>query len=195
VAWPLTQRLKLKGGLGIKNLQVQNDARLLKQLHKFYRKEDIPWVQQIWFKHYNGKVPHAHKEVGSFWWKDIFSLFQLYQSVTSCVVGDGTSVLFLKDNWSGENLMDCLPHLVQFAKHPNISAKDAADTSSIDELFLFPLAKLLPWNLTFSETSYLSISYPMNLTRESSVGATHTMWLIKCTSLLSLVWMYLLFSN
>lgn len=44
VAWPLAQRPKHKGGLGIKILCLQNDALLLKQLHKFYSKADIPWV-------------------------------------------------------------------------------------------------------------------------------------------------------
>lgn len=45
VAWPLAQRPKKKGGLRIKNLLVQNDALLMKQLHKFYEKADVPWVQ------------------------------------------------------------------------------------------------------------------------------------------------------
>jgi hypothetical protein len=33
---------KNKGGLGITNIAVHNEA-LLKFLHKFYNKEDIPW--------------------------------------------------------------------------------------------------------------------------------------------------------
>ena len=58
VAWSLAQRPKDKGGLGIKNLLLQNDALLLKQLHKLYSKLDIPWVHQVWFKYYNERVPH-----------------------------------------------------------------------------------------------------------------------------------------
>lgn len=42
VAWPMVQRPKMKGGVGIKNLYLQNDALLMKQLHKFYSKEDVP---------------------------------------------------------------------------------------------------------------------------------------------------------
>ena len=38
---------KAKGGLGIKDLYVQNDAPLLKHLQKFYNKVDVPWVQLI----------------------------------------------------------------------------------------------------------------------------------------------------
>lgn len=84
VAWPLVQRPKQKGGLGIKNLYLENDALLMKQLHKFYSKEDIPWVQQIWFNYYDNRVPHAQRLVGSLWWKDVFRLKDLYNSITSC---------------------------------------------------------------------------------------------------------------
>lgn len=43
-AWPLVERPKHKGGLGIEILKLQNDDLLLKHLHKFYSKADIPWV-------------------------------------------------------------------------------------------------------------------------------------------------------
>jgi hypothetical protein len=36
-----------KGGLGIINFQHQNEAILIKHLHKFYSKKDIPWVKLI----------------------------------------------------------------------------------------------------------------------------------------------------
>ena len=57
---------KEKGGLGVINLRLQNDALLLKQLNKFYNKEDIPWVQLVWSKYYDAKVPHVAREMGSF---------------------------------------------------------------------------------------------------------------------------------
>ena len=58
---------KENGGLGVINLKVQNQALLMKYLHKFYNKADIPWVQLIWNTHYsNGQIPHASREKGSF---------------------------------------------------------------------------------------------------------------------------------
>jgi hypothetical protein len=48
------------------NLHLQNDALLLKELSKFYNKEDIPQVQLVWSKYYDIKVPHAAREMGSF---------------------------------------------------------------------------------------------------------------------------------
>ena len=66
VAWQTVQMPKDKGGLGVINLRLQNDALLLKHLDKFYNKVDVPWVQLVWFKYYSNKVPHATREVGSF---------------------------------------------------------------------------------------------------------------------------------
>jgi hypothetical protein len=57
-AWELICKTKLKGGLGIINFQKQNAALLIKFLDKFYNKKDLPWVNLVWFAHYEGKVPH-----------------------------------------------------------------------------------------------------------------------------------------
>jgi hypothetical protein len=44
VAWDTVLRPKAKGGLGVFNLKLQNDALLIKHLHNFYSKEPISWV-------------------------------------------------------------------------------------------------------------------------------------------------------
>jgi hypothetical protein len=65
-AWDLVRKPKDKGGLGVINLSVQNDALLLKHLDKFYRKIKVPWDRLIWDKYYSNLVPHLAKEKGSF---------------------------------------------------------------------------------------------------------------------------------
>jgi hypothetical protein len=45
VAWKKATRPKNQGGLGVIDLRAQNKALLLKFLHKFYNKADIPWMQ------------------------------------------------------------------------------------------------------------------------------------------------------
>jgi hypothetical protein len=95
VAWKKCTRPKRKGGLEIINMRSQNVALLLKHLDKFYNKRDIPWVNLIWNTHYsNGEVPHATKDRGSFWWKDLLKLCDLFRGIATCQVGDGTTVLF-----------------------------------------------------------------------------------------------------
>ena len=47
VAWEIVQRPKEKGGLGVINQRLQNDALLMKHLHKFYNHAQVPLVQLI----------------------------------------------------------------------------------------------------------------------------------------------------
>jgi hypothetical protein len=65
-AWDLVRKPKDKGGLGVINLSVQNDALLLKQLDKFYHKDNIQWVTLIWQKYYSNFVPHLAREKAPF---------------------------------------------------------------------------------------------------------------------------------
>jgi hypothetical protein len=70
-SWKMVTKPKLKGGLGVLNLRLQNEALLLKNLHKFYNREELPWVQLLWAKYYtNGKLPDQSMN-GSFWWRSI----------------------------------------------------------------------------------------------------------------------------
>ena len=46
-AWKMVCLPKEEGGLGVLNLKTQNEAMLLKNLHKFFNKVDTPWVQLI----------------------------------------------------------------------------------------------------------------------------------------------------
>lgn len=57
-AWHLVCRSKEEGGLGVIQLSTQNDAMLMKFLHKFYNKANLPWVHLIWHNYYtNGTMP------------------------------------------------------------------------------------------------------------------------------------------
>lgn len=96
-AWDLVCRPKEKGGLGVLNITIQNQGLLLKHLHNFYNKADVPWVDLIWTSYYTVEVPHVVGDCGSFWWRDVFQLAAIYRGVTSVEVGSGGSVLFWKD--------------------------------------------------------------------------------------------------
>jgi hypothetical protein len=48
------------------NLRLQNEILLLKNLHKFYNREDLPWIKLIWATYYRGdKLPYKANK-GSF---------------------------------------------------------------------------------------------------------------------------------
>jgi len=94
-AWSLVQKLKSKGGLGVINLRLQNDALLMKHLQKFYNNDNIPWVQLIWIKYYIGKIHHSSREVGSFWWKDVLRLSTLFRGIAKMQSGGWNHCNFL----------------------------------------------------------------------------------------------------
>ncbi|XP_073353741.1 uncharacterized protein [Aegilops tauschii subsp. strangulata] len=82
-AWELVCRPRDKGGLGIINLNIQNKGMLLKHLHKFYNKVDVPWVTLIWNSYYDHGVPQATANAGSFWWRDVLKLHEAYTAIAS----------------------------------------------------------------------------------------------------------------
>lgn len=47
-AWEMVCLPKEEGGLGIINIETQNQALLMKNLDKFFNKKDIPWVNIVW---------------------------------------------------------------------------------------------------------------------------------------------------
>jgi hypothetical protein len=78
VAWETACKPKKEGGLGIIDLEKQNDALLMKYLDKFYNHANIPWVSLTWSKFYSNTTtpPQARSPVGSFWWKEVLKLFK-----------------------------------------------------------------------------------------------------------------------
>jgi hypothetical protein len=91
----MLKRLHLQHG---KWLQSQN---LMKNLHKFYNKEDLPWVQLIWAKYYgNGKLPGVVKR-GSLWWKSIVKLLNHFKGMAQAEAGLGDTILFCTEMWNG----------------------------------------------------------------------------------------------
>jgi len=57
-------KTKKEGGIGVLNLKTHNEALLLKNLHKFYNKINIPYVDMVQEKHYSsGKLSKACRQI------------------------------------------------------------------------------------------------------------------------------------
>jgi hypothetical protein len=122
------------------NLELQNKALLLKQLHKFYMKANTPWVSLVWSL-YGNRVPHAQSKRGSFWWRDIFSLVGEYRSISRCKVASGSSVLFWKDYWSNGGLLcNKFPRLYSYALDEDLSVADLAHVEDLSVYFALPMS-------------------------------------------------------
>jgi hypothetical protein len=94
IAWDKVTCPKNKGGLGVLDLKIQNIALLMKFLHKLYGRQDIPWLNLVWSSYYtSSRVPHGSIEKGSFWWKDVFRLVDLFRGHAMPRVGDERTIL------------------------------------------------------------------------------------------------------
>ena len=139
-AWHMVCLPKFHGGLGVINLTTQNEALLLKNLHKFFNRLDIPWVHLIWEKHYqNDKLPNTARK-GSFWWKDILKLLDKFKGLASVTISDGRTCLLWWDLWEGQVCAQVNPELFSFAKMKNVTLQRVLSPIAIDHLFHLPLS-------------------------------------------------------
>lgn len=141
-AWDLVCKPKKKGGLGVINLEFQNIALLIKHLDKFFNQKSLPWVQLIWNKYYlnSDKPPHAHKEKGSFWLKDIFRLIPYFRAFSQVTLGQGNSAFFWKDIWNNRQLEHEFPILFSFAKNKDITIQSFLTAQDLSQKFHLPLS-------------------------------------------------------
>lgn len=118
---------KKEDGLGVLNLKTQNEALLLKHLHNFFNRSDVPWVHLVWEKYYsNGALPSSKKR-GSFWWRDLLKLLDSFKGMAMVNTLDGASCLFWEDLWMHRVPKHHFPELYSFAKDPTISLKSARE--------------------------------------------------------------------
>jgi hypothetical protein len=120
---------KRNGGLGILDFKLQNEALLLKQLHKFFNRVDLPWVKLVW-NYYR-----------SFWWRDVVKLSELYRYVTSVIIKDGSTTLFWVDKWNEICPQEKFPRLYSYTVNQTISVKEALLIPNIVDLFERPLSQ------------------------------------------------------
>ena len=142
-AWKLVCKTREEGGLGIINLQLQNQALLMKNLDKFFNERDLPWVNLVWEKHYrNDRLPGIVKK-GSFWWKDVLKTLHIYKEMAIVKVKNGATCFFWKDPWEsqGSKLELRFPQAFSYAKNKNITVRKACSHSNINELFNMPISQ------------------------------------------------------
>jgi hypothetical protein len=141
VAWKKVTRPKMKGGLGVIKLRVQNEALLLKNLHKLFNKADLLWVHLIWSQYYsNGKLP-SQMPKGSFWWRGMLKLLTQFKGLGYGIPKSGETILLWKDLWNGRVLEHSFPELYSFAINKDISISLAKNQESIQDLFITPLSE------------------------------------------------------
>jgi hypothetical protein len=128
-------------GLSLINLRSQNIALLLKYLDKYFDKENIPWVNLIWNAYYaNGELPQAAKKKGSFWWKDLQKLCDIFKGIAQCSIGNGTTVMFWSEVWNSNIMEQKIPRLCCYAKNKNISVASSIQNNYFEQQVHVPLS-------------------------------------------------------
>jgi hypothetical protein len=93
----------------------------MKNLDKFYSKADLPWVNLVWSQYYGrGRVPDNLRK-GSFWWRSILKLLDIYKGISRAEFGKGDTILFWHDLWNYRVLKLSFPQLHSFAKNDLIT--------------------------------------------------------------------------
>jgi hypothetical protein len=198
-AWDMVCKPKDKGGLGVLNLKIQNEGLLLKYLHKFYNKADIPWVHLLWNTYYNGKVPHNLKPCGSNWWRSIFNLSPIYRGISMSNINDGRSTLFWKDKWLQDINSEIFPRAFSFTKKEDISVRDFLTSQHLSQNFHLPLTpqaldelrtlQSLAGHIDFSTDTHDSWTYEWG-TVEYSPKAYYKFCFRECTAHKAFVWLW-----
>jgi hypothetical protein len=143
VAWKLVTRPKRKGGLGLGviRMRLQNEALLLKNLHKFYSKADLTWVKLIWNKYYNnGRLPGQIMK-GSFWWRSLLKLITTYKGIAQANLQSCRTIIFWSDMWNGRILQILYPHLYSFSKNSKVSVRYVLELERLQDQFHLPLSE------------------------------------------------------
>jgi hypothetical protein len=138
-AWKSVCKPKTQGGLGVINIEMQNKALLMKNLHKIYNRAGTPWINIIWANHYHNNTIPSERLVGSFWWRDILKIRSTYKELVRVEIGDGRTTLLWHDNWDGICKSEIFPELWSFASNKDITIHQAR-TAGIHEMFHTPLS-------------------------------------------------------
>jgi hypothetical protein len=112
----------------------------MKHLHKFFSKQDLPWVKLIWEKYYsNGKLPEKTNK-GSFWWSGVLKLQSTYKGITQAQMGLGDTIFFWYDLWNGQILKLSFHELHSYAINGSISVISVLNLDSLQLFFHLPLS-------------------------------------------------------
>ena len=144
-AWDRVCRPKKCGGLGVLNLGLQNEALLLKHLFKFFNRMNVPWVTLIWDTYYAALPTQVMQSCGSFWWRDVMSLYTNFCKLAVPQVHAGNTVVFWLDRWQlGNNvvlLSEKFPRLHSFVIDDTVTVREFMEQPETSEHFHLPLSQ------------------------------------------------------
>lgn len=122
VAWDTLQLSKKHGGLGVKDLELQNRCLLMKFVDKLFADSDTPWKR--WILDDTPSYDVSTENSDGFIWKIINDELSTYRSLTVVKLHNGASTSFWLDEWLPDGPL-YLTHAALFshATRPNVSVQ------------------------------------------------------------------------
>jgi hypothetical protein len=176
VAWEHLCQSKKKGGLGIRNLELQNHCLLLKIVHKLLDPSTLPW--KTWFFNQYRGSPVTFSD-DSYIAGIVREEIQRYRSLTVVSLGDGTRTSFWHDRWLLISpLAEAFPALFSHSTKQEILVSAAlsapSPTSSAPGSQIVPRWSCTPYRNVFKQPPSLMprtlASGPRHLTAPSVPG-------------------------
>ncbi|GJN07696.1 hypothetical protein PR202_ga25548 [Eleusine coracana subsp. coracana] len=113
VSWDKVTRPREHGGLGVRDLKVQNDCLLLKLIHRLHTATDSSWA--TWVREH-ADISSMEGDIAGTHWAKLQPLLPLYQAITTVKIGNGTTTSFWHDAWLDiGRLADAFPALASHA--------------------------------------------------------------------------------
>lgn len=126
VAWIKVCYPKDLGGLGIKDMGVQNICLLLKLLHRLHCTETSAW--SLWVRG-RASIASLKGDIHGGHWDALRSLLPLYRTITSVNLGDGTACSFWNDVWLADDaLADTYPALFSHCTNQDATVKEMLES-------------------------------------------------------------------
>jgi hypothetical protein len=119
VAWSNVSQPKDNGGLGIRDLGIQNVCLLLKLLHRLHSNRSSAWATWVQGR---ASIVTLSGDIHGDHWRTLRSLLPLYRALTSVAIGNGKFCSFWADVWlQDEALEDTYPALYSHCTLKNAS--------------------------------------------------------------------------
>lgn len=96
-----------------------------------------------WNAHYsNGQIPHAVTDKGSFCWRDVLKLCDVFRGIANatCKIGDGSTVLCWSNLWNDNMMQHKYPRLYSFTKNKNPSVAQFLTNNTLKAQFYLPIS-------------------------------------------------------
>ncbi|GJN07228.1 hypothetical protein PR202_ga25042 [Eleusine coracana subsp. coracana] len=123
VSWERASLPKVDGGLGVRDLSLQNTCLLMKLLHRAHEIKDSACSRWLETKFGGPLEAPENTKIGTHW-ALMHRLFPDYRLLTTVEVGNGRSTSFWHDCWLATGpLVDALPALFTHACRPEASVQ------------------------------------------------------------------------